>query len=369
MKTTRKQTRGVLCFVIGVMLLCGMGQSALACEACSVTRQDVTVSSRFAELFFGRSRDERHTQDDAPTDDTVRYLCPGGEVFGVKIATDDVVICDVESADSCLRVGDRILSVDGVQVRAAADVMQAVRACDGTLSMTILRDGREHTLEVTPDGTDGNYRLGITLRDGTAGIGTVTFVDPETGIFGGLGHGICDAETGEILSMREGIVTEVTLGGVKKGESGKPGELHGVLRNTATGVLFKNCACGVFGRLHPLKSTKDAIPVATRDEVHEGDATILSTVHSGEPCAFAITIRDIDYQSDGTKSFTVEVTDPALIAMTGGIVRGMSGSPIIQDGKLIGAVTHVMVADPTEGYGIFIENMLNAAQMPMAKAS
>ena len=228
--------------------------------------------------------------------------------------------------------------------------------------MTVERCGVKKTLTLTPErADDGSYRLGITVRDGTAGIGTVTFIDPATGAFGGLGHGICDAESGEVIPMRDGAVTEVTLGGVKRGEVGKPGELHGVLRSRTTGVLYTNSDCGVFGHFDTLPTGKEALPIATRDEVKAGAATILSTVHGGEPCSYEVTIGDIDYQSDGTKSFTVKVTDPALIAMTGGIVRGMSGSPIIQNGKLVGAVTHVMVADPTEGYGIFIENMLNAA--------
>ncbi len=342
MKRTTVQRKGLCCLCIGVMLLCGMGQSAVAAQAvpCSATRQDITVSSRFAELFFGKK-----TTDEPPAQTTAarRTLIPGGEVFGVKIATDEVLVADVDKEACGLRVGDRICEADGVRVHTAAELSEHVRRCGGRLSLTLLRDGERLTLDVPLEASEGGYHLGVTLRDGTAGIGTVTFYDPQSGVFGGLGHGICDAGTGDVLPMREGLVTKVTLGGIKKGESGKPGELHGVLRQGAVGILMKNCPCGVFGRLAIPDTTKDALPVASREEVHEGDATILCTVHGGKVCPYTVTIRDIDYHSDDVKSFTVTVTDKALIAMTGGIVRGMSGSPILQDGRLIGAVTHVCV--------------------------
>ena len=158
---------------------------------------------------------------------------------------------------------------------------------------------------------------------------------------------------------------------VKKGEEGKPGELSGLLTDKVVGELYANTECGVFGKLDTVPDSlcATAIKIAHRDEVHEGEATILSTVKVGTAKEFKIEISSINKSSTGTKSFKIKVTDPTLIAITGGVVRGMSGSPIIQDGKLVGAVTHVMVAEPTEGYGIFIENMLSAAQMPMAKAS
>jgi len=376
----------LFCTLIGILMLCGTGSTCLAKESDiqadahtvygeSVTdalSRDVTVTSRFGELLFGKgnrsqksadTKDQKQTQDAKPQQ-AERRLIPGGEIFGIQLKSAEVLVVDTEKStdEDSLQVGDRILEIDGVVITRAADVARTVKQSNGVSTVTVLRGGVKKTLRVTPDGTEGNYRLGITVRDGTAGIGTVTYVDPETGTFGGLGHGICDAETGELFPMREGIVTEVTLGGVKRGEVGKPGELHGVLRTGKIGVLYKNCDCGVFGKLNARPTGKEALPIATRDEIKEGPAVICATVHGGEACAYEVTIGDIDYQSDGVKSFTVKVTDPALIAMTGGIVRGMSGSPIIQNGKLIGAVTHVMVANPTEGYGIIIENMLNAAQ-------
>ena len=174
-----------------------------------------------------------------------------------------------------------------------------------------------------------------------------------------------------MIEFSEGEVTGVILSGVKKGEEGKPGELSGLLTDKISGELYSNTECGVFGKLDKIPDTLNAtaIEVAHRDEVHEGEATILSTVKVGSAREFKIEISSINKSSNGTKSFKIKITDPALIAITGGVVRGMSGSPIIQDGKLVGAVTHVMVANPTEGYGIFIENMLNSAEsqiMPKA---
>jgi stage IV sporulation protein B len=225
-----------------------------------------------------------------------------------------------------------------------------------------LHAGSEISVEIRPTLVDGEYKLGLTLRDSAAGIGTVTFVDPETGTFGGLGHGICDGDSGEVVPMESGEICGVVLGGVHKGESGKPGELCGILNETTVGSLTKNSECGVFGTVDSTKiKTRDAIAIGRRDEVAEGEATIISTIKNGKSAEYKIKIHDIDRTSTGSKSFKITVTDPTLIALTGGIIRGMSGSPIIQNGKLIGAVTHVLVADPTEGYGIFIENMLNVA--------
>ncbi len=208
-------------------------------------------------------------------------------------------------------------------------------------------------------GEDG-AQLGVTVRDSAAGLGTITFRDPENGAFGGLGHGICDAETGEVIGMKSGEVTGVLLGGIVRGESGKPGELRGVLRGDSRGLLTENSECGVFGVLKTPVDKSAAIPVAHKNEVHDGAAQIICTLSDGNKASYSVEIGEINYESEGTKSFTVRVTDDALLRISGGIVRGMSGSPIIQDGRLIGAVTHVLIADPQRGFGIFIENMLDA---------
>ncbi len=328
-------------------------------EICTeVLSDNVQVSSRLLELLFG-TKEQKNV-----------VLCPGGDVFGVKIKQNGVTVTDAKGIPA-LKSGDIILSVNGKSVNTASEIREILEKSNGeSVTVRAIHQGNEISLEVRPTLIDGEYRLGITLRDSAAGIGTVTFVDPETGIFGGLGHGICDSETGDIVSMQSGEVCDVVLGGVHKGESGKPGELCGILTSDKLGTLSKNCECGVFGTVDINKiDAGEAVAIGRRDEVTEGDATIISTIKNGKTAEYKVKIFEIDRTSTGSKSFKIKVTDPTLIAMTGGIVRGMSGSPIMQNGKLIGAVTHVMVADPTEGYGIFIENMLSAASENMQKAA
>jgi stage IV sporulation protein B len=208
------------------------------------------------------------------------------------------------------------------------------------------------------------------VRDSGAGIGTVTFIDPTTGAFGGLGHGICDADTGELMPMQRGIVTDVTITGVLPGAPGSPGELRGKFLPIKRGALIRNTECGVYGVFSSLPYAPEGpLPIACKDELHTGEAYIWCTLDENGPSQYRVELSAINKNADGAKCFTVKVIDPALIAKTGGIVQGMSGSPIIQNEKIIGAVTHVLVNDPTTGYGIFIENMLNAANIPLAKAS
>ncbi len=320
--------------------------------------EDVQVGSRLWELLFGAQENEE------------RLLCPGGSVFGVKIKQSAVTVIEAKGIPA-LCAGDIIVSINGKEVHSAEQVRRLVEESGGeSLTIKAMHGDTTLSLEVRPSLVDGEYKLGVSLRDGAAGIGTVTFIDPETGLFGGLGHGICDSDSGKIVDMESGEICEVILGGIHKGECGKPGELCGILTDEHLGVLTENNECGVFGRLDTDGlSLPDALEMGTREEVHEGEATIISTLKNGMRAEYKVEIFDIDRDSTGTKSFRVRVTDPTLIALTGGIVRGMSGSPIIQDGKLVGAVTHVMVADPTEGYGIFIENMLSAANNELQKAA
>ena len=321
-----------------------------ASDECAPALADgVEVGSRFWELFFGNNKKDEEIS-----------LLPGGGVFGVRIKQKYVTVTDSKGIPA-LKNGDVILSVDGKTVSSAKEIKSIVEKSDGnSITIRALHQGNEIAVEIRPSLVDGEYRIGISLRDGAAGLGTVTFIDPETGIFGGLGHGICDADSGEVISMERGEVLGVILGGINKGESGKPGELCGVLTDRRLGELSENSECGVFGKITQLPNNMaEPVKVGRRDEVTEGEATIISTLKNGKTAEYKIEIYDIDYSSTGSKSFRVRVTDETLKALTGGIVRGMSGSPIIQNGKLVGAITHVLVADPTEGYGIFIENMLN----------
>ena len=331
----------------------GFSEEICAEQTSPALSDNVKVGSRFWELLFG---------DDKKEESRVSLL-PGGEVFGVKIKQKHVTVTDAKGVPA-LKSGDVILSVNGERVKTAPDVKRIVTRSGGnSLTIRALHQGSEVALEIRPSFEDGEYKLGLTLRDGAAGLGTVTFVDPKTGLFGGLGHGICDSDSGEIISMESGEVCGVILGGIHKGECGKPGELCGILTDRDIGDLSVNCECGVFGIItDPAALEGEALPIGLRSEVREGEAKIISTLKNGKTAEYKIEIYDVDESSTGSKSFRIRVTDETLRALTGGIVRGMSGSPIIQDGKLIGAVTHVMVADPTEGYGIFIENMLKAAE-------
>ena len=311
-------------------------------------------------------------------------LLPGGMPFGVKFSTNGVLVvgfCDVDAEGGSinpayaagLRAHDVITALGGKQIADAAQFGSMVAKAGGTpLSLTYTRGGKTYTTTLTPakSVSENRYKTGLWVRDSGAGIGTVTFIDPATGAFGGLGHGICDSESGALVSMTRGVVSDVTISGVQKGVAGKPGELKGQFGSAKTGTLLQNTDRGVFGLFSQKPISKQAaLPIARRGELREGEAHILCTLDGTGPCQYAISISGIDKSATGSKCFTVKVTDPALIEKTGGIVQGMSGSPIIQNGKLVGAVTHVMINDPTVGYGIFIENMLHAAQIPMQKAA
>ena len=310
-------------------------------------------------------------------------LLPGGDIFGVRLHMDGVLISSMgnivcEQGECCpakdggLKCGDMIVEMNGSPVRTAQDVIAVIEEGGGSpITVTVLRGDERASCTVTPVKTkDGAHRIGVLIRDRAAGIGTVTFIDPKTGAFGGLGHGICDPETGTVVRARGGLVTDVSLHGVTKGKSGAPGELRGTLGMEKRGMLRKNSKVGVFGVLKPTEYTdRKPLPVARAKDVKTGAARIYCTLPSGKRQSYKIDITKIAGTDRETKCFTIKVTDPALLRETGGIVQGLSGSPIIQNGKLVGAVTHVMVSDPTEGYGIFIENMLNAAQIPQARAS
>ncbi len=311
-------------------------------------------------------------------------VTPGGMPFGVKFMTEGVTVvgfCDVEvdgkkvnpASAAGLKLRDVILSVNGEPLQSAAGLTQKIEGCEGKeLVLHCRRNKEEVEIHLNPiySKSEARYKTGIWVRDSGAGIGTVTFMLPETGAFAGLGHGICDGDTGELVAMRRGTVSDVTISSVVKGVSGAPGELKGYFNPGKVGALLGNTSCGVWGVFSELpEAVAEPMKVGLRGEVQEGAAYILSTLDSNKTERYDVEISNINRDASGSKCFTVKITDPDLLAVSGGIVQGMSGSPIIQNGKLVGAVTHVLINDPTTGYGIFIENMLNAAQMPMAKAS
>lgn len=301
-------------------------------------------------------------------------LIPGGTVLGIQMNTKGVLVADTPQVDTAqgpawpardagLLPGDIILALDGRPTATAAELSAAAASLgEEPVTVSLQRGAERLELPLRPaTDTTGGRRLGLWLRDGIAGVGTLTYIDPETGAFGALGHGVNDAATGVLLPLGSGAVCRAEVVDVTQGLVGTPGALSGCLDMGARlGGLEKNTPCGIFGRLHmPAEGCGLPLPVADSDEIHSGAATIRSTVAGQEVREYDVHISPA--VGGGTAALNIRVTDPELLSLTGGIVQGMSGSPIIQDGKLIGAVTHVLVNDPSRGYGIAIETMLQAA--------
>lgn len=302
-------------------------------------------------------------------------LIPCGKTVGVQMDTDGLLVLDVGyvedrtgekqmPAKNVLRAGDLILEANGQELPNKERFLELVEA-NGEKPMTLLirRDGQEKTVEATPvySRPDGVCKLGVWIRDSIQGIGTVTFYDEETDSFAALGHGVYDVDTGGLMELKQGKITESTLTEIVKGEKGAPGELSGRLETEQVlGEIQKNTEIGIYGTTdQTVVFTGESYPAAAQTEVHTGEAVILSNIEGDEVKAYDIEIEKISrFGSEASKGLVVHITDEELLEKTGGIVQGMSGSPILQDGKLVGAVTHVFVQDPTRGYGIFIENML-----------
>ena len=307
-----------------------------------------------------------------------RTVVPMGRAVGIKLFSDGVLVVGltpVETGsgahcpgrDCGLKEGDVITRVNGAEVDTIEEVQRLLSEREGgPMTIQAMRGRKELELRAEPVKNEkGVYQLGVWLRDSMAGIGTMTFYDPATGQFGALGHGINDVDTSILMPLESGAVMGATVSDVKKGVSGDPGELHGNFDlSRDLGTLYANTGKGIFGRITDTSfgAGLEPMPVAGADQVKTGKASILSNIGGDRVEEFEVQITRVDPDGDGTRGLMVEVTDPRLLERTGGIVQGMSGSPILQDGKLIGAVTHVLVNDPTRGYGIFIENMLEAAE-------
>ena len=296
-----------------------------------------------------------------------QLLVPGGQVIGLQLADNTVTVAAFDETlgqaaqAAGLQVGDRIVSVDAQTVHTPSDIRNALLRSDGAVDVSVLRDGKAKKLHLQPPITADGPRLGVYLREGITGIGTVTWYDADAGTFGALGHGVSN-QKGELVAMQTGSAFAASVVSVRKGQCGEPGQLMGTLTDRQPiGALQKNTARGVFGSLEtPVAG--EAMPVGSANEIRTGPATIRSTINGSQLQEYSVEILKIYPNAPAAgRNLLLKVTDPRLLETTGGIVQGMSGSPIIQDGKLVGAVTHVLVNDPTTGYGIFIENMLDAA--------
>lgn len=303
-----------------------------------------------------------------------RKVIPGGSAFGIKLFTQGVMVVKMDSIktenktftpakEAGVEIGDMILKVDNCEINSNEDLINAVEKSKGNdIDLLISRNGEEINTTLRPINTNnGNdYKIGIWVRDSSAGIGTVTFYDPESHGFAGLGHGICDVDTGEILPLSEGEIVRAEIDGVTAAQKGKAGTLNGHHDGSApTGYVISNTETGVYGHLNGSPTNFEPVSVAFKQEVQTGYAQIITTLDNNTPDYYDIEIESINYDDSGiTKNLVIKITDSKLLEKTNGIVQGMSGSPIIQNGKLVGAVTHVFVNEPQKGYGIFAENML-----------
>ncbi len=300
-----------------------------------------------------------------------------GMPFGIKMFTQGVLVVGLSDVDSRsgtnspartagLRVGDCILSIDGEDVATTAQVAAIVEGSKGRpLTLRIRRQQIEFDVVLTPQAsiTEKCLKAGMWIRDSTAGIGTLTFYDVKSGVFAGLGHPVNDADTGERVPIASGEIVPATIFGVTKGQVGVPGELLGRFESGSWGVLTTNVETGLYGVLSEYPSAWSTLPLAYKQEVVKGEAQIITTIEGDRPRVYKAEIEQVDYR-DGTptQNMVIRITDETLLEATGGVLCGMSGSPVVQNGRLVGAITHVFVNDPTRGYAVFAENMLQTAQ-------
>lgn len=306
-------------------------------------------------------------------------LFAGGNVIGMKMQLEGLVVVSLEGFTTReykkaepylgknIQRGDTIVSLNNKKVESAEEFIEAIQKSKGALvTLGIIRNGNlfSEVINAEIDRNDGKYKLGLWVKDSASGVGTVTFINPKNNEFGALGHGVNDIDGNGLLNISTGRAYDAVILSVNRGKKGAPGELHGAMRGEdVIADIKKNTRCGVFGIIKSnIDMDKNQYEIGLKSEIVPGSAVILSTV-SGNKCEeYNIKIEKVNYNNEvDSKDMVIRVTDKRLIEKTGGIVQGMSGSPIIQNGKIVGAVTHVLINDPTRGYGIFIENMLEEA--------
>lgn len=299
------------------------------------------------------------------------YVYLGGYPIGLKLYADGVIIVGTEVVDTKngninpaekagLKIGDVIKEVNGNTVLKNSDVSDIIEKSAGEeIHFIIERDKKETEVNFRAEFSisENKYKAGIWIRDSSAGIGTVTFCTQE-GYYASLGHAVCDIDTKATLPISEGECCEAKITGYIKGENGVAGEICGFLENKRTGYVYSNEDKGVYGLFDKVPNSQTLLPIASASEVKTGEAEIYTTVQDGVVEKYTVSIEHIDKYSSDNKNLIVKVTDAELIRKTGGIIQGMSGSPIVQNGKIIGAVTHVFLNEPTGGYGIFAQTML-----------
>ena len=303
-------------------------------------------------------------------------VIPGGEAIGLRLYTSGVLVVGMSEIvgtdnksyspykDSGIQEGDMIVKIDDKAITCTSDLITKVNECNGnSVEITYVRDGNNYITEIKPTKTEENeYKLGLWVRDAAAGVGTITYYDPESQMFGALGHGILDIDTDQLIDIAKGEVITSKILSIVKGEKGKPGEVQGSIDNgKVIGVVYKNTNFGIYGKLTDVSLIEGGktLEVMPRDEVKLGKATIICTLDNNKREEYEIEIEKLYTSTNrNNKNMIIKVTDKRLLEKTGGIIQGMSGSPILQDGKFVGAVTHVMVNNPEKGYGIFADTML-----------
>ena len=298
----------------------------------------------------------------------------GGQTFGIRLYTKGVVVIGCgnfiyqgknvsPASEAGIRIGDRLIDANGQVLTSNEQLSQIVLESTGPIEFTVVRKNMKFKTTVTPiiPDAESSYRLGLWVRDSTAGIGTLTYYNRTTGNLAGLGHAVADVDTGEIMPSAQGEICKADITEIVKSSKGEAGQLSGNFLNEDYGRLLQNTEEGIFAKCQTKEfENQKTIPIALKSEIKVGPAQIYTQLDGEAPRYYDIKIEKIHNNLSENKNIVIEITDPKLLNQTGGIVQGMSGSPIVQNGKLIGAVTHVFIDDPTKGYGIFIEKMLTS---------
>ena len=289
-------------------------------------------------------------------------ICLGGEAVGIKILATGVLVMGVEN-QSNLSIGDIILEINNVPIDSNTALMEEIQKSNGeNIKLKINRNDEIKNITVKAEYSNDTkmYELGLWVKDSSAGVGTISFYDKKSMRFASLGHGITETSNNVIIPINSGGIVKTKITEITKGEKKKPGDIKGTLYTNVLGQIIKNTSYGIYGTLDvDMCSNKEEIEVAKKLDVHEGAAKIYCTLDTNNVEKFDVNIERVLYSSSGNKNMVIKVTDTKLLEKTGGIVQGMSGSPVVQDEKLIGAITHVFYNDPTQGYAVFAETMIN----------
>ncbi|WP_300258704.1 SpoIVB peptidase [Clostridium sp.] len=385
MKNINKRIKIISIIMISLILL--LSSVTFARDYCE--SNNVFASSNFYSLNSKSSNDEKFKNRygvalvNSEQEKRDIELCAGGSSVGVRVSTEgvlavgysDLTIGNREIASPAqnggIQIGDRLISVNGNKIKNSKDLSKKINESKSeNVEILIERNGEEITKNINlSKNQDGDYKIGLWVRDSTAGVGTLTFYDKESGKYGAIGHPITDSETEKILSIKNGDLLNSSIISIKKGVKGNPGELRGIFSSDKMpiGNVTENTQCGIFGKINTknLKNINNkTYKVGWRDEIQPGPAHIITTIDEEGPKLYDVEIVKLAKQdSISTKSMVIKITDERLLEKTGGVVQGMSGSPIIQNDKIIGAVTHVLVNKPEVGYGIYIEWMLKDAKI------